>query len=64
MHQTPMDAVSKTLNKAFEEWKGNAEQTDDIVKAFGLSVKAKLPGHGINNPDFVKPVRPMSAIGG
>jgi cyclic pyranopterin phosphate synthase len=34
------------------------------VKAFGASVKAKLPGHGINNPDFVKPVRPMSAIGG
>ncbi len=40
------------------------EKLEDIVKAFGLSVKAKLPGHGINNPDFVKPVRPMSAIGG
>ena len=41
-----------------------SEKSEDIVKAFGLSVKAKLPGHGINNPDFVKPVRPMSAIGG
>ena len=41
-----------------------SEKLEDIVKAFGLSVKAKLPGHGINNPDFVKPVRPMSAIGG
>lgn len=41
-----------------------AEKLDDIAKAFGISVKAKLPGHGINNPDFVKPVRPMSAIGG
>lgn len=40
------------------------EKLEDIVKAFGISVKAKLPGHGINNPDFVKPVRPMSAIGG
>ena len=40
------------------------EKREDIVKAFGLSVRAKLPGHGINNPDFVKPVRPMSAIGG
>ena len=40
------------------------EKLEDIVKAFGLSVIAKLPGHGINNPDFVKPVRPMSAIGG
>ena len=26
--------------------------------------KSKLPGHGINDPDFVKPDRPMSAIGG
>lgn len=40
------------------------EKCEEIVKAFGASVKAKLPGHGINNPDFVKPVRPMSAIGG
>ena len=40
------------------------EKLEDIVKAFGISVIAKLPGHGINNPDFVKPVRPMSAIGG
>ncbi|MEY4100786.1 MAG: hypothetical protein RLZZ567_28 [Actinomycetota bacterium] len=42
----------------------DSEKLEDIVKAFGLSVKAKLPGHGINNPDFVKPIRPMSAIGG
>ena len=41
-----------------------SEKRDDIVKAFGLSVKSKMPGHGINNPDFVKPTRPMSAIGG
>lgn len=41
-----------------------SEKREDIAKAFGASVKAKLPGHGINNPDFVKPVRPMSAIGG
>lgn len=41
-----------------------SEKREDIIKAFGASVKAKLPGHGINNPDFVKPVRPMSAIGG
>ena len=41
-----------------------SEKREDIIKALGMSVKAKLPGHGINNPDFVKPVRPMSAIGG
>jgi cyclic pyranopterin phosphate synthase len=25
---------------------------------------AKLPGHGINDPSFIQPTRPMSAIGG
>src|SRR5262249_53657888 len=25
---------------------------------------AKLPGHGINDPGFLQPARPMSAIGG
>ena len=42
----------------------DSEKCEDIARAFGISVKAKLPGHGINNPEFVKPARPMSAIGG
>jgi cyclic pyranopterin phosphate synthase len=25
---------------------------------------AKLPGHGIDDPGFLQPARPMSAIGG
>ena len=33
----------------------------DILQAV---TKAKLPGHGINDPNFIKPDRPMSAIGG
>lgn len=28
------------------------------------SVRAKLPGHGIDDPSFIQPLRPMSAIGG
>lgn len=28
------------------------------------SIAAKLPGHGINDPGFLQPSRPMSAIGG
>ena len=40
------------------------EKRSDILKAFSTTVKSKLPGHGINDPEFVKPVRPMSAIGG
>jgi len=27
-------------------------------------VAAKLPGHGINDPTFLQPDRPMSALGG
>jgi len=36
----------------------------DIARALGLSIAQKLPGHGINDPGFVQPVRGMSAIGG
>lgn len=41
-----------------------AEKRDALVKAFHSTVKAKLPGHGINEPTFIQPSRPMSAIGG
>lgn len=37
---------------------------DDIATALGLSINQKLPGHGINDPDFIQPERGMSAIGG
>jgi len=35
-----------------------------IEKSFMNTVADKLPGHGINNPEFIQPSRPMSAIGG
>jgi cyclic pyranopterin phosphate synthase len=41
-----------------------SEKREDIIKAMDLTVKSKLPGHGINDPSFIKPNRPMSAIGG
>lgn len=41
-----------------------SEKRADLIQAIGRTVKSKLPGHGINDPTFVKPVRPMSAIGG
>ena len=40
------------------------EKRSDIAKAFSSTVREKLPGHGINDPRFIKPNRPMSAIGG
>ena len=37
---------------------------EDLAGIWRRSVAAKLPGHGINDPGFLQPVRPMSAIGG
>ena len=37
---------------------------DQLAAAWRGSVAAKLPGHGINDPGFLQPARPMSAIGG
>lgn len=36
----------------------------EIAKRFSNTVAAKLAGHGINDPTFIQPPRPMSAIGG
>ncbi len=40
------------------------ERRERIAGLFASSVLAKLPGHGINDPSFIQPDRPMSAIGG
>ena len=36
----------------------------DIAARWCAAVASKLPGHGINDPSFLQPDRPMSAIGG
>jgi GTP 3',8-cyclase len=36
----------------------------DIAQLWRRAVASKLPGHGINDPGFLQPARPMSAIGG
>ena len=36
----------------------------EITERFHKTVLGKLPGHGINDPSFIQPARPMSAIGG
>jgi GTP 3',8-cyclase len=42
-----------------------AGASDDAIAGLWLrAVASKLPGHGINNPGFLQPARPMSAIGG
>ena len=37
---------------------------EELAAMWTKAVAAKLPGHGINEPGFLQPVRPMSAIGG
>jgi GTP 3',8-cyclase len=37
---------------------------DQLAALWRRAVAAKLPGHGINDPGFLQPARPMSAIGG
>jgi cyclic pyranopterin phosphate synthase len=40
------------------------ERRARIAGLFAASTLAKLPGHGIDDPSFIQPDRPMSAIGG
>ena len=37
---------------------------DELAERWIASVAAKRPGHGIDDPSFLQPARPMSAIGG
>jgi cyclic pyranopterin phosphate synthase len=37
---------------------------DELADRWRRAVAVKLPGHGINDPGFLQPTRPMSAIGG
>ena len=43
--------------------RGGADD-DEIADAWRGAMWVKLPGHGINDPSFLQPDRPMSAIGG
>jgi len=47
-----------------DENKDDAAKRLEIAARFQKTVNSKLPGHGINDPSFIAPARPMSAIGG
>lgn len=55
-----MDLRKVLRSDSMSEIEIRAEISDRLQK----TVLGKLSGHGINNPDFVQPTRPMSAIGG
>jgi GTP 3',8-cyclase len=42
----------------------NGASDDELAAIWRRAVAVKLPGHGINDPGFLQPARPMSAIGG
>ena len=42
----------------------NGGTDDDLARVLHRCIAGKLPGHGINDPGFLQPDRPMSAIGG
>ncbi|CAN5130700.1 GTP 3',8-cyclase MoaA [soil metagenome] len=37
---------------------------DELAERWVAAMGSKLPGHGINDPAFLQPTRPMSSIGG
>ena len=37
---------------------------EELTALIHANLATKLPGHGINEPGFLQPPRPMSAIGG
>ena len=37
---------------------------DELAQRWVIAMAGKLPGHGIDDPSFLQPDRPMSAIGG
>ena len=37
---------------------------EELAARVARAVRRKLPGHGIDDPSFLQPARPMSAIGG
>jgi GTP 3',8-cyclase len=37
---------------------------EELADRWRRAMRNKLPGHGINDPSFLQPTRPMSAIGG
>jgi cyclic pyranopterin phosphate synthase len=43
--------------------RGGASDSE-IAQRWVAAMAAKLPGHGIDDPSFLQPTRPMSAIGG
>jgi GTP 3',8-cyclase len=53
-----------TVESDLREPMRSGETDTEIAARWRRAVASKLPGHGINDPGFLQPARPMSAIGG
>jgi cyclic pyranopterin phosphate synthase len=42
----------------------SASGDEEIAEAWRVAMRGKRAGHGIDDPSFLQPIRPMSAIGG
>ena len=51
------------VDNAVSMLRGGASE-EEIAGAMRACLRGKLPGHGIDNPAFLQPDRPMNAIGG
>ncbi len=63
------DGAIRNCLFAADEWSARdllrgGGSDDDLAHLLRAAVWAKLPGHGVNDPGFVQPARPMSRIGG
>jgi cyclic pyranopterin phosphate synthase len=58
MAETDLRSILRDADKSHDQ------KMQLIKSAFHETVASKLPGHGINEPNFIQPLRPMSAIGG
>jgi len=56
--ETDLRSVLRDENASY------ASKCNQVAARFQKTVVSKLPGHGINDPSFIAPLRPMSAIGG
>jgi cyclic pyranopterin phosphate synthase len=61
-------AIRKCLLAA-DEWSAqdplrSGGSDDDLARLLRAAVRVKPPGHGVNDPGFVQPSRPMSRIDG
>jgi len=54
---------ARTENNLRDPMRSGASD-EELAELWRRAVAGKLPGHGINDPGFLQPSRPMSAIGG